>query len=285
VSLYRDPLAGLKSQVATKRGLVELRERELAPLIRAMLPVALRQRLVSRSNGPREEETVDVLTAVDAELDALLVAYDEALALAPKLRDCPFDVRDPVKPVTEPPWLIEENRQRAFRVRYEERVREVQADAYVVRWGDVRYLTRMKVAGAPLVAATAGNFDLETPTTLFTSTLRTSVHPAAPAVGVKVKGALHGVAKALRLARDDETGDAAFDEAFMVDGPDGGALLLKPDVTAALRELAPWGVSLTVKSGIAEVTWGAAFRGSGFELLHDAAFSVVLGIRAAIERA
>jgi hypothetical protein len=290
VSLYRDPLAGLKSQVATKRGLIEQRERELAPLMRAMLPAALRQHLDEgrlRAGEVREEEesSVERLTAIDAAMDGLVMDYDEALALVPKLRECPLDVPDPPKPAQPPPWLIEENRQRFFRVRFEQRVREISPDAYVVRWGDLRYLARLHVAGAPLVAMTGGNFDVGTVTTEFTSSLRTSVHASAPRVTVRVKTALGSVAKALQIARDDETGDAEFDDAFLVDGPDGGALLLTPDVTAALRELAPWNVGLVVMKGIAEVSWQATFRSNGFELLHDAAFSVVLGIRAAIERA
>src|SRR5690606_13806736 len=42
VTLYRDPLAGLRSQIATKQGLLESRERALPPLLRAMLPERLR---------------------------------------------------------------------------------------------------------------------------------------------------------------------------------------------------------------------------------------------------
>lgn len=290
MTLYRDPLAGLKSQVATKRGLVEQRERELAPLIRAMLPSALRRTIDegrSRVGVVRaeDEETMEALSALDGGIDGLVAAYDDAVALVPKLRDCPLDVVDPPKPALPPPWLIEENRQRFFRLRFEQRVSEVWSEAYVIRWGDLRYLSRLTVAGAPLVATTSGNFDIGTPATDFKSTLRTSVHPSAPALDVKVQSAMGEVAKALRLARDDETGDAEFDDGFLVDGPDGGVLLLTPDVRAALRELAPLGVSLVVKGGLAEVSWAAAFRGNGFELLHDAAFSVVLGIRAAIERA
>ena len=192
---------------------------------------------------------------------------------------------DPPKPALPPPWLIEESRQRFFRVRFEERVHEVSAEAYVVRWGDLRYLSRMMVAGAPLVAVTWGDFDVAAVTTTFTSTLRTSVHASCPALGVKVQSTLGGVAKALRLARDDETGDTEFDDAFLVDGANGGVLLLTADVRTGLRALQPWDVSLVVKNGIAEVMWTGAFGGKGFELLHDAAFAVVLGIRAAIERA
>jgi hypothetical protein len=181
--------------------------------------------------------------------------------------------------------LIEEGRQRAFRVCFEARVREIAPEAYVVRWGDYTYLARLKVAGAPVIAASWGNFDIETPTTVFGSRLRTSVHPSAPPLTVKRSTAIAGVAKVLRLARDDESGDEAFDDAFVVDGRDGGVLLLSRDVTAAMCQLEPWGVGLVVRNGIADVTWEATFRGVGFELLHDAAFAVVLGIRAAIERA
>lgn len=283
MTLYRDPLAGLKSQVATKRGLLEHRERELAPLIRAMLPRELRGRM--DAPRPDDAESIEALTSADAALDAVIAAYDEALALAPKLRDCPFDVPDPPKPMQPPPWLIEEARQRELRFRFEERLREVAPESYLVRWGDLTYLARMKVAGAPLVATTRGNFDVQTTVTEFTSTLRTSVPDAAPPIVVKPMGSLDGLAKALRLARDDETGDAELDERFMVDAPDGGVLLLSRDVTAALRALAPWSPTVRVQRGVAEIAWRAVFRGIGFELLHDAAFDVVLGIRAAIERA
>lgn len=290
MTLYRDPLAGLKSQVATKRGLVELRERELAPLTRAMLPAELRTVLAhqqARVASVREEDatTVEALSALDSGIDGLLAAYDDAIALVPKLRECPLDVVDPPKPALPPPWLIEESRQRFFRVRFEERVQDVAAEAYVVRWGDLRYLSRLTVAGAPLVATTAGNFDIATMTTEFKSALRTSVHPSCPALRVKVKTMLGGVAKALQIARDDETGDRAFDHEFLVDGPDGGVLLLTPDVTAGMRALRDWNASLVVKKRLAELTWGGTFRGHGAELLHDAAFAVLLGIRAAIERA
>lgn len=280
----------MKSQVATKRGLVELRERELAPLMRAMLPPSLRTRIdAGRSRvvevRDADESSMERLTELDAAADALVMAYDEAHALVPKLRNCPLDVPDPPKPKLPPPWLIEETRQRVFRMRFEERVRDVSPEAYVVRWGDVRYLARLKVAGAPLVAMADGNFEIKTPTTEFKCWLRTSVHRATPALTVKVASALGGVAKALRLTRDDVVGDAAFDDGFLVDGPRGGALLLTEDVRAALHQLAPWNVALVVANGVAEVSWEAAFRGNGFELLHDAAFAVVLGIRAAIERA
>jgi hypothetical protein len=252
-----------------------------------MLPPALRTTIEETALREGAEETLEALAALDATLDALVAAYDEAVALAPKLRECPVEVADPPKPPVSPPWLIEEAHQRAFRARFEERVRGIASEAYVVRWGDLRYLARLQVAGAPLVATAAGNFDTAatTTTTEFTSTLRTSVHPSAPAVSVKGMGRLGGVAKALRLARDDETGDPEFDASFLVDGPNGGVLLLSRDVTAALRELSAWNVGLVVKHGIAEVTWSATFRGNGFELVHDAAFGVVLGIRATIERA
>lgn len=294
MTLYRDPLAGLKSQVATKRGLVEQRERELAPLMRAMLPAALRKKIdegrsrmgeVRAEGDGVDERSIETLTVLDGVMDALVAAYDEASMMVPKLRECPLDVDDPPKPVQPPPWLIEENRQRFFRLRFEQRVGEVSSEAYVVRWGDLRYLTRLTVAGAPMVATTAGSFDVGTPMTEFTSALRTSVPSSAPPLQVKTEGALDGVAKVLRLARDDRTGDAAFDDAFLVDGRDGGALLLTRDVTAAMTVLESFGPSLVVKRGVAELTWRGSFRGNGLDLLPDAAFSVVLGIRAAIERA
>ena len=284
MTLYRDPLAGLKSQVATKRGLLERRASELAPLIRAMLPPGLRARI--DAPRPDDEESIDALTRADAALDALLAAYDEALLLAPTLRSAPLDVPDPPKPKQRPPWLIEEARQLAFRRAFEERLREVAPSSYLVRWGDLTYLARMTVAGAPIVVTARGNFDVQAFTTELTSTLRTSVPDATPRVDLKPMGSLDGIAKALRLARDDETGDAELDESFLVDAPDGGVLLLTPDVTAAILALAAWALpTLHVGRGIAEISWRTTFRGRGPELIHDAAIDVLLGIRAAIERA
>lgn len=290
MTLYRDPLAGSKSQVAQKRGLVELRERELRPLTRAMLPRALSAKLEdlrarALGAGAEEAESLASLAAIDAALDALVAALEEAIALAPKLADCPLDVPDPPKPKQRPPWLIEETRQRALRGRFELQVRQVSPDAYVVRWGDLAYLTRLRIAGAPLVAMTRGNFDVQAIATDFTSTLYTSVPSAAPVVRVKPMKTAGGIAKALRLARDDLTGDEAFDETFLVDAPHGGVLLLTPDVTAAMRALEAWSPRLDVRGGLAQVSWSGTFRDRGEDLLPDAAFAAAMGVRAAIERA
>src|SRR5688572_7248172 len=111
--------------------------------MRAMLPAALRRTIddgrsrvvevrVADEVRDADEASMEALTALDGAADALLMAYDEAIALVPRLRECPLDVIDPPKPAQPPPWLIEENRQRSFRMRFEQRVHEISEEAYVV---------------------------------------------------------------------------------------------------------------------------------------------------------
>jgi len=94
--MYRDSLAGLAFQVATKRAAVASREQELSPVLRALLPSRLREALATL--GPRtleQGETMESLSDADAALDAMLALYDEGVQLAPKLRETSDDVADP----------------------------------------------------------------------------------------------------------------------------------------------------------------------------------------------
>jgi hypothetical protein len=291
VTLYRDPLTGLRSQVATKRGALASREGELRPLFRAMLPERLRRTLADL--GPRAEadaNTLEDLSDADGALDGLLAAHDEAVSLVPRLRECPDDVRDPARPDIPPPWVIEEAPQLRFRAVFDARVHEISPEAYLVRWGDHAYLTRLRLAGAPVVALARvalnpSNNGLAAQGYGFRGLVRTSIHPAAPPLRVRPQGLLQEVAKVLHLARDRKIGEEVFDDAFMVDTDEAGATLLSADVVAAFRALADAAPSLRVANGIVELTWGGAFGHTGTFLLPDAALDVVLGVRAALERA
>lgn len=288
MTLYRDPLAGLRSQIATKRGLLESRDRALAPILRAMLPERLRTAL-ARPREPLqiapEAEDLDTLTGVDAALDQLLAAHDEAATLVPKLRECPDEVPDPPKPKVSPPWTIEEPAQLAFRATLTRRLAEISPDAYLVRWDDTTYLTRVRIAGAPLVLTSRLDLLPGQPFTTFRSTARTSVPRSTPRLEVRPHRLLHGIGRALRIVRDHEVGHPAFDEAFVVRGDADAVALLSSDVIGALLELRAFAPRLHVRRGIAELVWGDSYTGHTAPPMPDRAIAVVLGIRAVIERA
>ncbi|GEM_PF-1832096 len=287
VTLYRDPLAGLHSQIATKRGLLESRDRALAPIHLAMLPERLRKVLSRPREALRvasEAADLDELASVERALDELLAAHDEAATLVPKLRECPDEVPDPPKPKVSPPWAIEEPAQLAFRAMLTRRLAEISPDAYLVRWGDTTYLTRVRIAGAPVVLTSHIGLLPGQPTTPFRSTARTSVPRSTPSLHVRPRRLLGRIGRALRIPRGLETDQRAFDDAFVVRGDPAGVWLLSSDVIGALLELRRLQPRLSVRRGVAELVWGDGYVRHEALLLHDQAIAAVLGIRAVIER-
>ena len=69
MTLYRDPLAGLRGQIASKRGLLETRERSLPVLFRAMLPERLAKVLAKRLKD--DGDSLEDLARVDATLSGM----------------------------------------------------------------------------------------------------------------------------------------------------------------------------------------------------------------------
>ena len=65
MSHYRDPLAGLKSQVVTKRAVLASRERELSPVLRALLPPSSRASLAELQQVAERFLTIEFVT-IDA---------------------------------------------------------------------------------------------------------------------------------------------------------------------------------------------------------------------------
>ena len=282
MTLYRDPLAGLRSQVANKRGLLELRERALPILFRAMLPQRLAKIIARRLKD--DADSLEELTRMDATLDELLAAHDEAAELVPKLRACPEEVPDPARGGVGPPWVIEEAQQLEFRKLFTRRLAEIAPAAYLVRWDDTAYVSRFTLAGAPFFVSC--RFDtltgVATPAPSFA---RTSVPAELPAIEVHEEGIFHAIGRALHLVRDHQTGDEAFDDVFLVDADDATAGIIGSDVRAALLALTPLQPQLFVRRGVAELQWKSCGTLDPPSLLPDAAFAVLLGIRAAIERA
>jgi hypothetical protein len=283
VSIYRDALAGLKSQVATKRSALASRARALSPIRRALVPRALKKRIDHHvSVASATEEDLETLTAAEAALDALHAVYDEIDALGPTVRDCPFHVEDPPRPVQAPPWLEELTPQLAFRGRLTARIERVAPGSDVLRWGDRTYLVRMRIAGAPfLLRARAEIHPVMNHIVMHNVMLRTSVPeglgrlelgPSAPI--------LHAVGKALGIVEDREVGDPDFDRAYVIQADEDVAAILTADVRRALRAVGE--ARLFVVGGVCELSWGGP---PSAELLPDAAIGVLLAIRAAIDGA
>jgi hypothetical protein len=282
MTLYRDPLAGLRSQIASKRGLLESRERALPVLFRAMLPERIMKILTQAMKD--DADSLEELTQMDATLDEVLAAHEEAAALVPKLRECPEEVPDPPRSHVSPPWIIEEALQLEFRKLFTRRLAEVAPDAYLVRWDDTAYVSRLTLANAPLFISCRFDATANVPT-VTKSFARTSVPAELPDLEVHEEGVLHAIGRALHLVRDHCTGDRAFDELYLVDADEATAQVIGSDVRAALLTLAPCQPQLFVRRGIAELQWRSAWAPRPETLLPDAAFAVLLGIRAAIERA
>lgn len=283
--MYRDPLAGLLSQIATKRGLLATREQALSELLRAMLPVALMKTIERlRPKVDDEPDSLDALADVDAALDSLLAAHDEAAALLPKLRSCPDEVADPPRPHVRPPWVFEEPGQLEFRALFTKRLAEIAPDAYLVRWDDHTYLSRFELTRAPLLTAARCHVIPGVAVAHDTHGFaRTSVPDGVPQILVHAESSLHRIGRVLHLVRDIKTGDEEFDHAFVVDAPPGTIALFGADVRAALVGLSSQSPRLAISHGVAEITWKGDW--SPQQLIPDGIISVLLGIRAAIERA
>ncbi|MBX3229932.1 MAG: hypothetical protein KIT84_26140 [Labilithrix sp.] len=287
MDMYRDPLAGLRSQIATKRGLLELRERALPMLLRSMLPAALVKELSAKVPAAEvDPSSLEGLAGVETALDSLLAAHDEAAALAPKLRECPDEVPDPPRPATAPPWVIEEEPQLDHRAALTRRLAEIEPDAFIVRWDDWTYLSRFQLAGAPLVVRSrhvSYHRTVEHVRDSARNWARTSVPRSLPPIVVHAEGVLHTIARKLRLVRDVATGDAPFDRAYVMEGHPGAVLAIGADVRAAFVAALPTRLHLVVDRGVAEVSWRSSYEPRA--LLPDEVFAILLGVRAAIERA
>jgi hypothetical protein len=279
VSQYRDPLAGLRSQVATKRASLADRERAISPLVRAMLPTELTRTMTDL--GARADAPGDDLAALsdrDVALDALLAAYDEAVALAPKLTELPNEVRDPPRPELPPPWLFEEPDVVHFKRALTEHLQTIADDeAWLVRWGDYGYLSRIRVKGAPVIVLVQAKLS-----GMFASSIRTSIPAGVPRLEVRRESAYDAIGRAMRLRKEIALGDEVFDEVFWISGDEATATLLVPAARRALLALSAHAPSLFVGAGLVETAFTGPSRHEINAVLPDAAVSAVLAIRNAV---
>lgn len=277
---YRDPLAGLRSQVAVKRAVLVDREREVPPVLRALLPEETRASIAGlRAAANAEADTLEALAAADAALDGILAAFDGALERSTRLRWCADDAGTPPRPWIAPPWLIEEGSQLRTRRELDARLSLMEGEP-VERWGDRGYRSHVLVAGARAlfffeVLSQEGGVDA-------TSLLRVTVPETLDRITLGHQGLQHMIGKRLGLVRDLEIGDPDFDDRFLITGAAASAALLTSRVRGGLLELPGRHVRLSIGRGYATLTWTFPWRNVGREALPPAALAVMAGLREAI---
>lgn len=284
MTLYRDAATGLQGQVASKRGLLASRLEGLSPILRALAPPPLRER-IARAPAPEAELPSDLaaLAALDAALDDVVDAVDALLAQSTRLRRCPHDVESFPRPVVPPPWLIEEDAGLAFRRRFTTDVLWFSPSAEIVRWGDHAYRARFALRGSPVLVLVRLAAPHDATATTFDGYVRTSVPESMPLVTVRRERMTDAIGKLLGLRRDREVGTAAFDDTFWIAGDEHAATALPPSSVAALLELAPRSPELAFGSGVAEVRFTGRAHAAARDMVPAAAIEAVLAIREAIE--
>lgn len=257
---YRDPLAGLLSQVATKRGVVLDRERRVTAVLRALLPPHLEAKIAEHREAALDEraDSMEALTRVDSALDALSAVYEEALYLEDEARRLAFELADPPRPEIPPPWLIEEEPQLRFRKVVHEGIRTALDDDDVsfVRWGDLGYLSRFRQGGEPhslLAEAVLDNNKLYVVS--FAATLRTTMPERVPTLDLRSQRVHLSIGKALGLVSEMDTGDEAFDDAFLVQGHRGALAFLTDPIRHALKAFADKHLRLRFGRGSLTFEW------------------------------
>lgn len=284
---YRDPLAGLLSQVATKRGLALDRDKRVTPILRALLPPRIEQQIAEHRGHALDEtaDSMETLSRVDASLDALSSVLEEALLLEDDARTLTFEVSDPPRPEIPPPWLIEEDSQLRFRNDLQERVAQALDDEIsLLRWGDFGYLTRFRRGGSPHVLHVEAGLDSNKLVVVaFTATLRTTMPERVPELDLRAQGPHHAVGKALGLATEMETGDSHFDETYWIKGHRGALAFLTRELRGLLLAFAPRRPRLRFHRGSMSLEWTAPWR-SDHALHLDEALDVVARIHALVAR-
>lgn len=283
MSHYRDPLAGLRSQVETKRAVAESRARALSPVVRAMLPAHIREAMTeATAEGAAAGDTVEGLSTVNAALDTLLLAYDDADAITARLREFPDDLRQPPPCRQPPPWLIEESAVLALRHALARRLAEITPHGQISRWGDIAYIARFTLADAPFAFVVKSDvLPSDGYIARFEAELRTSVPEALPPLVVKSQRPYDSVRKALGMAHEIEVGEPAFDEAFWIEGSTDATAVLTSEVRSAMRSYRGLLTELTVGNEVASITWQGRSWNPDVNPLPQFAIDVLLAVRQA----
>lgn len=285
VSIYRDPEGALAVQIAAKRAVVAEHAKRMSPVLRALAAEATRARLRDTTTLAAPLPTgVGPLTELDAELEALLAAYEETFAREMHLRRCPHEAPRFAKPAIPPPWLIEEQPTLRFREELSARLERIAPGTTLLRWGDYAYLARFTVDRHPLELLLRARTD---PTldnfARLDAALRSSLPEGMPPLEVRPERMTDAIGKILGVSRDISAADPPFDEAYFLTGDQDAVAALTPDVHAALLEIRPRTPTLTLGPGLVELTWTGAWRQGAVVALPDAALEIVCGVRRAVE--
>lgn len=271
--------AGLPSRIEAKRSMLAQRSRAVSPLLRMLVPDALRLTLErAAAYATDAPSTLEAMTAeTEGVLDELLAAHDAL----DRLRECPETVPEPQLPDSGAPWSDETASQLEFRAAFTSRIAAVAPGSDVVRWNDTAYIVRTQIDGVPLIV-TATFLASTSGLHRFQSRLRTSVPAATPPLDVRrARAVVDPVGRAVGVAGRRSVGDRSFDDAFIVDGGKPAALLLGPDVREALVELDRFAPRLHVYERIVELTWEGPAGRDPADLVPPEACAVVRGVRAA----
>lgn len=291
---YRDPLAGLRGQIAVKRAATTSKSAQVPATLRALLPAAFAADLAGLEEKAHitddeiGEADLERLSAVDSALDGLAAAFEAALVLAPNLKDCPEAPPDPPRPELPEPWLIEDPPQLDLRRAVEARVLGLDEDSFLRRWGDFTYLSRLRVEDVRIVFTFSIRLtDIGFALDGFRGSLRASIPRAFPNLHLRPEKTLDAVKKSVGLARELDLGEPALDDAYFVTG-DRRALpiVAVPRVRAALGVLAGLEGAFHAEDGVLVASWGAKwgrqFRGEPRTIFPDAAIDLVVGARRAL---
>lgn len=263
---YRDPLAGLLSQVATKRGVVLDREKRVTPVLRALLPPHIEERIAQHRDLALDEtaDSMETLSRTDAALDALSSVYEEALFHEDEARRLAFELAEPPRPDIPAPWLIEEEMQLRFRKVVHMRLGMAMDDEAVplVRWGDFGYLSRFRRAGEPhSLLVEAGLDSNKVYVVSFGGTLRATMPERVPTLDLRAQRGHLAVGRALGLVNEMVVGDEAFDDAFIIQGHRGALAFLTPPIRGALLAFADKHPRLRFARGAMSFEWRLPWDG------------------------
>lgn len=288
MSAYRDPLTHLREVVRAKAEAVAAAEAALSPAMRVRLPAAVRRRLRQLADEDlTATNELEALSAAQADLDALLTVLDRARSR--QADSAPTAVASVAS--DQGALLIEEDDQRSFRSALEAALARVDESARLERRGDLGYVTRFSVQGAPVVLTAT----LTVKQVAWDSTgraiagyaleLRAGVASDLPALVVRPESAVAALGSILGIVEDLDMRDEPFDEAFLVQGDaDVARLVLTPAVRRAFVRLAPLAPELRVEaSGIVTLRWrnGEALEWV-LECLPRDALAVVVAVRDAV---
>jgi len=252
---YRDPLAGLRTQVEDHRRTVDELTRRLTPMQRLVLgPEVARttEVLAAQATAARARtvETVDTISEALRALAALEATLADSVARAPGLLRCPTDAPE-LGEAPRPPWTL---LRRA--VDLQPIVHWLIAPykpAIISAWGTEGAAARFRASGGhPLVLAARASLveGILAPTVrAIEIALLTSIPSSLPGVLIR----LHERWRVFERPRSTVR-DSAFDATFVVSGAAEAAQLLL-DAPArrallALRALAP---RVRIGSGVVEI--------------------------------